>query len=389
MLRTSSGARVLVVGGGYGGVTAAKYVKKLNPQAEVVLIERNPFFVSCPMSNLFLVDLIEFSSLCFPYNTLTVKYGVKVLRESVREVDLEKNEVVLSRGRLKYDFLVLSPGIEYDYEENPPLKEAYWAYPPAFKEGGEILYLKKLVEEFEGKRVVFSVPKAPFRCLPAPYERAALFLSYIKERGLRTHLFFVDENPEPPVLTKGFLKAYEDIYRDVATYIPSTRVYEVDLKGKRVVTDKGILDFDVATLIPPMKASDLLERSGLLKKGEKWVRVNPLTFESQVENVFVIGDSAKTYLPKSGYAAHSQGKVVAKVITERIRGRRWEGEVIQQAICYAMVSLKEAIMLEIEYRYDLHGKTFRKIKREDNERKESTVKRYYEWARGLWRDLFT
>jgi len=389
MLRTSSGVRVVVVGGGYGGITAAKYVKKLNPDVEVLLIEQNPFFVSCPMSNLFLVDLLNFSSLCFPYNTLNVKYGVKILRERVKEVDLEKQEIILSEGRLKYDFLVLSPGIEYDYEENPPLKEAYWYYPPAFKGEGELLFLKKLVEEFEGKKVVFSVPKAPFRCLPAPYERAALFLSYIKERGLKTHLFFVDENEKPPVLTKGFLEAYEELYKDVATYIPSTRVYEVDLKGRKVVTDKGIIAFDVATLIPPMKAPAFLEHSGLVKKGEKWVKVNPLTFETTIENVFVIGDSAETYLPKSGYAAHSQGKVVAKVITERIRGRRWEGEVIQQAICYAMVSMKEAIMLEIEYRYDLRGRKFKKIKREDNERKETTAKRYHEWARGLWRDLFT
>ena len=383
------GNRVVVVGGGYGGVTVAKYLKKLNPDTEVILIEKNQLFVSCPLSNHFLVDLIPYGELCFPYNMLVVKYGVKFINDLVIDVDLSKREVITSTGRIKYDYLVLSPGIEYDYEENPAFKEAYWSYPPAFRPGSEHLYLKRMLEAFEGHRLVITVPKMPFRCPPAPYERAALLLSYAEREGLNIHLYFIDENAYPPVMTKGFLEAYKNFYKNKATYLPETKVLEIDLKNKELKTTKGKIKFDMANFIPPMRAPQLLEKIGLLEKRQKWVSVNPLTYETKFKNVFVIGDSCETYLPKSGYAAHSEGKVVAKVITSRLRGKTWEGQIVQQGICYAMVNLKQAIMMEVEYKYDLNKQEVKKKIYEDNTWKVSTAKRYLEWARGLWRDLFS
>ncbi|AAC06556.1 NAD(P)/FAD-dependent oxidoreductase [Aquifex aeolicus] len=385
----TKGNRVVVLGGGYGGVTTAKYVKKLYPDAEVVLVEKNPMFVSCPLSNLYLVGLVPYEQLCYPYNNLVTKYGVNFVNDEVIGIELDKREVILGNGRLKYDYLVISLGIEYDYEENPALKEVYWSYPPAFRQGSEHLYLKRMLEGFEGESILISVPKMPYRCPSAPYERAALILSYAKKEGLKVHLYFVDENERPPVLTKGFLKAYQDFYKDDATYLTSTKVLEVDPVKKVARTTKGDIKFSMANFIPPMRAPKLLEKAGLLKKGEKWVKVDPMTFETSVKNVFVIGDSAFTYLPKSGYAAHSQGKVVAKVIASRLRKKPWEGELIQQAVCYAMVNLKQAIMMNVEYKYNLKTKEIKKEIYEDDTWKVSTAKRYIEWARGLWRDMFT
>ncbi|WP_461832701.1 NAD(P)/FAD-dependent oxidoreductase [Aquifex sp.] len=383
------GNRVVIVGGGYGGVTTAKYVKKLSPEAEVILIEKNPLFVSCPLSNHYLVGLVDYGSLCFPYNNLVVKYGVKFINEEVIDVDLSKREVITGKGRVKYDYLVLSLGIEYDYEENPAFKEVYWSYPPAFRPGSEHLYLKKMLDSFEGDKFVITVPKMPYRCPPAPYERAAMLLSYARKEGLRVHLYFIDENSYPPVMTKGFLRAYEDFYKKDATYLTETKVLEIDPKNKVVKTNKGNIKFDMANFIPPMRAPKLLEKIGLIQKGRKWVIVDPMTYETSVKNVFVIGDSCETYLPKSGYAAHSEGKVVAKIISSRIKGKEWEGELIQHGICYAMVNLKQAMVMEVEYKYDLKTKRIKKVVYEDNVWRVSTAKRYYEWARGLWRDMFT
>ena len=382
------GKRVVVVGGGYGGVTAAKYVKKENPEADVVLIEKNQLFVSCPLSNHYLVGLIEYGQLCFPYNKLHTKYGVKVINDVVVDIDLPKRRVYLSEGYIEYDYLILSLGIEYDTEEFPFYEETTWFFPGAFRPGSEHLYLKRLLEEFEGENVVITVPKMPYRCPPAPYERAALILSYIRENGLKAHMYFIDANEYPPVLRDGFMKAYEDFYRGMATYITGAKIKDIDVGSKKIKTDKGDVRFDFGSIIPPMRAPRLLERIGLIYGKEKWVRVDPMTFETKVRNVFVIGDSCESYLPKSGYAANSQAKVVAKIVASRMKGREFGGELIQHGVCYAMVNLRSAIMLEVEYKYNVRTKEIKKILREDNTWKVSTAKRYYEWARGLWRDMF-
>lgn len=388
LLPRSKGNRVVVVGGGYGGVTAAKYIRKENPEAEVILIEKNQLFVSCPLSNHFLVGLINYGRLCFPYNRLYTKYGVKVINDFVVDIDLSKRKVFTSNGFIDYDYLVLSPGIEYDTENYPFYKEALWHFPAAFRPGSEHLYLRRLIEEFEGENIVITVPKMPYRCPPAPYERAAMLLSYIKENGLKAHMYFIDANNHPPVLRDGFMKAYEDFYRGMATYVTGANVKDVDVGSRKVITDKGEFRFDFGSLIPPMRAPKFLRDIGLIGKKDRWVPVDPMTYETKFRNVFVVGDSCETYLPKSGYAANSEAKVVAKIVGSRIKGKEYRGEMIQHGICYAMVNLRSAIMLEVEYKYNVETKEIRKIHREDNTWKVSTAKRYYEWARGLWRDMF-
>jgi sulfide dehydrogenase [flavocytochrome c] flavoprotein subunit len=378
--------QVVIVGGGYGGVSVANQLKKENPEISVVIVEEKPFFVSCPMSNHYLVGLMDFGSLCFSYNSLEKK-GIKVVKDKVLDVDFGKKTVRTSEGYIDYDFLVLSPGIEYDIEKQPFYKESLIYNPPAFKPGSEHIFLKKLLDEFEGGNIVITVPPYPYRCPPAPYERASLIASMIKKNKLKAQIFFIDANERPVINSEGFLSAYYELYSDIATYITSVQVKDVDV-GKRVVrTTHGEFNYDLACIIPPMRASYLLEEIGLIKNGEKWVDVNPLTFETKIPNVFVIGDSAQSYLPKSGYAAYSQGKVVAKLINARLKGKKPEEEYMQM-VCYAMVSDKEAIMTETSFRYDNINKRFIPTHREDNKRKEITAKRYEEWAKGLWRELF-
>ncbi|MFN3598262.1 MAG: FAD/NAD(P)-binding oxidoreductase [Aquificaceae bacterium] len=380
-------AQVVIVGGGYGGVTTAKYLKKENPSLDVVLIEERPFFMSCPMSNHFLAGFMELTPLCFSYNILEVKYGVRVVQDKVLGVELDRKVVRTSSGYIAYDYLVLSPGIDYDVEDKPFYRDSIVYNPPAFKPGSEHIYLKRLIEEFEGGDIVITVPTPPYRCPPAPYERAALIASMIKKNNLKAHIYFVDANERPIINTEGFLSAYYDLYKDIATYVTSVQVRDIDVHKRVVKTSHGDFKYDIANIIPPMKASNLLQEAGLLKRGQKWVEVNPFTFETSVKNVFVMGDASQSYLPKSGYAAHSEGKMVAKIINARIQDKEVKEEYLQM-ICYAMVSDKEAIMTETSFKYDTVSKRFIPTHREDNTRKETTAKRYEEWARGLWRDLF-
>lgn len=383
--RSDKKARVVIVGGGYGGVTAARYLKRQNPELSVILIEQNQFFVSCPMSNLYLGGFYEFSNLCFSYNTLTVKNGIELINERVQDIDLDKKVVITPNYKVSYDFLVLSPGISYDIKEED--RTFYTAYPPAFRAGGEHLYLKKLLDEFEGGDIVLTVPSYPYRCPPAPYERAALILNYLKKRNLKAKLYFIDANERPIINAEGFMNAYYDLYKGYAEYITGTSVKQVDLEKKVVKTTSGDFRFDLANVIPPMKASRLLDKIGLLEGGQKWVEVDTFTFETKVKDVYVIGDSARTFLPKSGFGAHMQGKIVANHITEKLTGKKPKDELLM-VLCYSMVSDEEAISSETSFRVD---KTSGKIipnHREDNTRKKSTVRRYHEWAKGLWRDLF-
>lgn len=383
--RSDKKAKVVVVGGGYGGITAAKYIKKQNPETSVILIEKNQFFVSCPMSNHYLGGFYDFSELCFPYNNLSVKYGIDVVNDKVQDIDLEKKVVITPNYRISYDFLILSPGISYDIKEEE--KEFFKAFPVAFKAGGEHLYLKRLIDEFEGGDIVMTVPAYPYRCPPAPYERAAVLLNYLKKRNLKAKLYFIDANERPIINSEGFMNAYYELYKGYAEYITGTYVKGIDKDKKIVKTTNGDFKFDLANVIPPMKASKIIEKIGLLENGQKWVEVDTFTFETKIKDTYVIGDSARTFLPKSGFGAHMQGKIVANHITEKLTGKKPKDELLM-VLCYSMVSDEEAIMSETSFRIDRSTGKIIPTHREDNTRRKSTVKRYNEWAKGLWRDLF-
>jgi NADH dehydrogenase FAD-containing subunit len=392
MLPPPKGNRVVICGGGWAGLTVAKYLKKENPHIEVVLIEKRPNFFSCPISNEWLAGLVNLDFISHDYNQPASKYGYRFVNTTVIAIERDKKRVYTPHGYIEYNYLVLAPGIRYNYsawfkDDKEMAKYTKLHYPAAFIPGSEHLALKRKVWEFEEGDFIITVPPGAYRCPPAPYERAALIASMIKRNKLKAHIYFIDANERPIINAEGFLSAYYDLYKDVADYITSAQVRDIDVHKRVVRTSHGDFKYDLACIIPPMRASRLLEEAGLLKRGQKWVEVNPFTFETYVRNVFVIGDSAQTYLPKSGYAAHSQGKLLAKLINARLKGKEVKEEYMQM-ICYAMVSDKEAIMTETAFRYDTASKRFIPTHREDNQRKETTAKRYEEWARGLWRDLF-
>ncbi|MCF8184592.1 MAG: NAD(P)/FAD-dependent oxidoreductase, partial [Polynucleobacter sp.] len=255
----TSGRRVVVVGGGYGGTIAAKYIRMMDSSIEVVLIERNDHFVSCPFSNLYIGGLMkDLSPLTIKYDKLTANHGVKVLQAEVTGVDAAKKVVKTSMGEVTYDRLVLSPGIDFRTEEikGYDLATTPEVMPHAWKAGPQTVLLRKQLEAMPaGGTVVLSIPLGPFRCPPGPYERTSMIAMYLKEHKPKSKIIVLDANPDI-VSKKGlFLKGWKKHYEGIIDYRPAKKVTEINVAKKTVVIE-GLEDVhgDVVNLIPPQRA---------------------------------------------------------------------------------------------------------------------------------------
>jgi len=353
----TGGRRVVVVGGGYGGTIAAKYIRMMDSSIEVVLIERNDHFVSCPFSNLYIGGLMkDLSPLTIKYDKLTANHGVKVLQAEVTGVDAAKKVVMTSSGEVSYDRLVLSPGIEFRTDEI----KGYNASTPdimphAWKAGPQTVLLRKQLEAMKpGGNVVISIPLAPFRCPPGPYERTSMIAMYLKQHKPGSKVIVLDANPDI-VSKKGlFLKGWKKHYTGIVDYRPAKKVTEIDT-GKMAVLIEGIEEVKgaVINLIPAQKAGHIAHVAGVVGADKKWCPVNPTTFESTLhKNIHVIGDSCIAgAMPKSGYSANSEAKVCATNIVALMNGKETT-EMSAINTCYSFLSAKEAVEVTGVYRVD-------------------------------------
>lgn len=341
-----SGTRkVVVVGGGYGGTIAAKYIRMMDPTIEVTLIERNDHYISCPFSNLYLGGILpDLSSLTIKYDTLAKNHGINVVQAEVTGIDPDGYTVTTSKGVFKYDSLVVSPGIEFRTEEikgyNPE------SMPHAWKAGPQTVLLRQKLEAMQaGGTVVLSIPLAPFRCPPGPYERVSMIAMYLKNNKPGSKIVVLDANPDI-VSKKGlFLKGWKKHYEGIIDYRPAKKVTEVDNTNMSVLIE-GIEEVkgDVINLIPPQKAGHIAHVAGLVGPDKKWCPVNPMTFESTLhKDVHVIGDSSIAgAMPKSGYSANSEAKVCATNIVAKMKGRTLV-EMSGVNTCYSFLSATEAV----------------------------------------------
>ncbi|MDH4286038.1 MAG: FCSD flavin-binding domain-containing protein [Gallionella sp.] len=339
------GRKVVVVGGGYGGTIAAKYIRMMDPSIEVTLIERNDHFISCPFSNLYLGGLLpDLSSLTIKYDKLAANYGIKVVQAEVTGIDAAGHTVTTSKGVFNYDRLVVSPGIEFRTDEIKGYNEEIM--PHAWKAGPQTMLLRKQLEAMQpGGTVVLSIPLAPFRCPPGPYERTNMIAMYLKEHKPGSKIIVLDANPDI-VSKKGlFLKGWKKHYEGIVDYRPAKKVTEVD-NGKMTVLVEGIEEIkgDVINVIPPQKAGQIAHSAGLVGPDKKWCPINPTTFESTLQkDIHVIGDSSIAgAMPKSGYSANSEAKACAANIVAVMNGR---GITDMSGVntCYSFVSAKEAV----------------------------------------------
>jgi sulfide dehydrogenase [flavocytochrome c] flavoprotein subunit len=354
------GRRVVVVGGGYGGTIVAKYIRMNDPSIEVVLIDRDKTFVSCPFSNLVIGGSRNLDENKITREGLASNHGVKLVYDEVTAVDTAAKKVVLNGGTISYDRLVLSPGIDFRFEEiegYDPVATPK-VIPHAWKAGEQTLILRKQLEDMKaGGTVVLSIPVTPFRCPPGPYERISQIAWYLKNHKPGSKIIALDANPDI-VSKKGlFLKGWKKHYEGMVEYRPANKVVKVDAKKRSVDTGVEEIAGAVVNLIPPQKAGLIAHKAGVVGEDKKWCPVNQVTFESTIaKDVHIIGDaSIAGAMPKSGYSANSQAKVCALNIVQLMNDK----DLIDPShvnVCYSYLTDKEAVTVSAVYKV-AEGKT--------------------------------
>lgn len=321
-------ARVVVVGGGWAGVTAARELKRLaGARLEVLLVEPDARYVSCPQSNLVLSGARRLEELTRDYRALRER-GVQVLNDEVVDVDTASMRLTLRKvAALRCDLLVLAPGVELAADAIDGLASVEdGTVPHAWRAGPQTLALRRRLESLpDGGTVVLSVPPAPFRGPAAPYERASVIAAWMRRARPRARVVVLDANPEPVAMPEGFTAAWDGPLRGRVSYRPGAQVVEVDPRGRTVVTADGErVRADLLNLVPPQRAPALLRRAGLVDARSRWARVHWDTLESvHAPGVHVLGDAtlAPRGMPKSAGIAAGHGRLVAAAIVARLEGR--------------------------------------------------------------------
>jgi sulfide dehydrogenase [flavocytochrome c] flavoprotein subunit len=387
---TPTKARVVVVGGGFGGATAAKYIRMWDPSIDVVLVERDAGFVSCPISNLVLAGYSTMKNISHSHDGLR-RHGVQVVRDEAVAIDAERKRVRLSRGdEIAYERLVVSPGIDFNFGEIQGFEAAMQAGSVlhAWKAGPQTEALRSQLEKMpDGGVYVLSVPTAPYRCPPGPYERASMIASYFKQAKPRSKVLILDANPDVTSKAGLFKRAWADLYSGILEFRGNQKVVAVE-KGA-VRTDFDTIKGDVLNVVPPHRAADLAQRAGLITTNNRWCDVDWLTMESKaVRGVHVLGDAtlSASGMPKSASMANNHGKIAAAAIVDSLNGRKLsEPKIINT--CYSFVSDKEAIRVSSVHEWD--GTTLMPVKGSGGvsaARSEAEANYAWNWARTIWAD---
>ncbi len=329
LFRGSPSGRVVVIGGGFGGATAAKYIKRGDPSIDVTLVEPKKTFYTCPFSNLVLAGERSLDSIGHKYRELKEVYGVKVVHAMAEDVDADARKVRLAGGEtLEYDRLLLSPGIDIHWDELEGYgKEAAKHAPHAWEAGDQTLLLRRQLEAMDdGGLFIITAPADPFRCPPGPYERASLVAHYFSQHKPSSKVMILDAKDN--FSKQGlFQQGWQEVHGDRVEWIGRSddgEVTRVDAQAGEVETAFGTRhSADVLNVVPPQKAGFIAGRAGVTDESG-WVPIKPETFESQkVPDIYVVGDATvASPMPKSGFAANTQGKVAAAAIVASLTGRQ-------------------------------------------------------------------
>ena len=355
------GGRVVIVGGGFGGASCAKYLSRIAPGVEVTLIERDAKFITCPFSNAVLGGLYDMDFITHGYNALRNEHGVKVIHDSATGVDPAAKVVKLAGGStLGYDRLVISPGIDFRWGSIEGYDEVNSeAIPHAWKAGPQTLILRRQLEQMpDGGVVIIAPPKNPFRCPPGPYERASLIAHYLKQAKPRSKILIYDAKDKfskQPLFEQGWAALYPGMIEWIRE-ADGGAIERVDAKTMTVYPTFGDPQkANVINLIPPQKAGAIAYTAGLTNE-DGWCMVNQRTFESSVQaDIHVIGDaSVANPMPKSGFSASSQGKVCAMAIAASLSGQEMP-EPSYVNTCYSLVGPRYGISVAAVYRMKGEG----------------------------------
>ncbi|MBC7436062.1 MAG: FCSD flavin-binding domain-containing protein [Bdellovibrionales bacterium] len=401
-ISTGSSAKVVVIGGGYGGATAAKYVRLLSDRKiAVTLIEPEAAFVSCPLSNLVLGGSKNMGDLTMPYTGLAGNHGITVIRDRASAIDAAKKTVTLAGGSvLPYDKLVVSPGVElmFDSVEGLQAANAAGQILHAWKAGPETQALRRQLEAMrDGGVYAITIPEAPYRCPPGPYERASQIAWYFKNAKPRSKVLILDANPD--ITSKGalFRKAWADNYPGMIEYRSQHKVTAVDARAGLIKFDvQDDVKADVMNVLPAMRAGAIAVQTGLNNMAsQRWCGVNYQTFESTAaKDVFVLGDSilAAPAMPKSGHMANGHAKVAAAAIVAQLSGWEVNPAPMLTNTCYSFIDNRNVVHVASVHSYVEAEKTFKTVPTSGG---LSTAPNELEgtyalgWARNIWADVLT
>ena len=393
-----SGPKVVVVGGGYGGATAAKYVRMWSDYGiQVTLIEPNASFISCPMSNLVLGGYKTMADITTPYDNLSKRHGVNVVRDMVLSIDADKRMVKLANGGdIPYDRLILSPGVDFMWDGLPGMRVpgAQEKVLHAWKAGAQTLALRKQLEAMpDGGVYAMAIPLAPYRCPPGPYERASLVAHYFSKAKPKSKVLILDANDD--VTSKGplFKKAWAERYKGILEYRSKHALQDVDIATNTLKFEfNDSVKADVLNVIPPMRAGNIAVNSGLATANKRWCEVDFLTFESKAaKNIHVLGDSIQiaAAMPKSGHMANQHGKTCAAAVVALLTGKEPNKMPVYNNTCYSFVSDTDVVHVASVHRYDAEKKTMLTVPGSGGvSAAASELEGRYglAWARNIWAD---
>ncbi|HMM53680.1 MAG TPA: FAD/NAD(P)-binding oxidoreductase [Candidatus Desulfobacillus sp.] len=386
-LASSSRPRVVVVGGGWGGLGAVRALAAAG-KVDITLVEPNDGFMSCPLSILYITGYAQAGDFQRGYGGVDA-LGVRRVKDRVLDIDRAGRTVKTAGQSIPYDFLVLSTGVEYMEETLPGYAEARELLPVGFR-AFEQAAVQRQVATFveQGGNFVLTVPKPPYRCPPAPYERACMIAHRMKEKGTKGKLIVVDANksPMPPPLAKPFVTAMKEMYGNQIEYVTEAEAKSIDGGRKVLATSKGDIAFNHANIILPMRAPGLIRKAGL---GERFAAVELPTFQSKADkSIFVIGDSQGSPLPKSGHIAFGAGQQVAEQILATINGSYKEAGLgdevpLPTAICWGKVTTSLAVMINVTSSISVGDPP--RIKFEVDPAANATAsKGAADWGRDMW-----
>lgn len=397
--RAQGKPRAVVIGGGAGGATAARYMAKdAGEDLDVTLIEANPQYTTCFFSNLYLGGYRSFDSITHGYDKLASNYGITVVNAFADTVDREAREVVMADGaRIPYDRLIVAPGIDLIYDSVPGYsEEAAGIMPHAWKAGPQTKLLKSRLDAIEnGQQVVMVAPPNPYRCPPGPYERVSMMAHLFKEKGYDDcKIVIIDPKPKfskQGLFTEGWQKYYPgmiewygpDVHGGIASVDPQTGEVETDLD-----TFKG----DLVNVIPAQKAGMIAASAGLANDSG-FCPTDPASMRSQMdENIFVIGDaSIAGDMPKSGFSANSQAKVAAMAIRGELTGSKVFPAKYSNT-CWSLIETNDGVKVGAQYApaADKIASTSSFISQtgEDDALRQATYEESVGWYKGITTDIF-
>ena len=388
--------RVVVVGGGFGGSTAARYLRLWGGNVDVTLVERNASFVSCPISNLVVGGYKQIGEITRGYDGPKAA-GVKVVQGEVVAIDAAGKTVRLADGStLPYDRLIVSPGVDFMTESVGGLATtaAESKILHGWKAGPQTVALRQQLESMrDGGVFAISIPKVPYRCPPGPYERACLVASYLKQAKPKSKVLVLDANPEVQSKKALFEKAFKERYDGILEYRPNAELKEVDANGGTARLEFEDVKADVLNVIPPQRAGDIARAAGLINVNSRWVGVNWLTMESTaVPGVHVLGDATfpAPTMPKSGHMANQHAKVAAAAIIQLLKGEAVNATPVVMNTCYSFVTGRDVIHVASVHQYNAEQKTFLPVQGSGGvSAAANQVEGRYalSWADNIWADM--